>query len=83
MHDEMLVEMPLDGWEHERAFEVSRLMIREMERIITGVKIRAEPALSERWEKNVESVYDQNDRLRVWSPAVKYKADAQGKLRVS
>lgn len=68
VHDELLVETPDDAYSHERAWEISRIMVDSMRVITPDVKVKAEPCLMRRWDKNAEYVTDANGRLKVWEP---------------
>lgn len=70
IHDELLVEWPLDDKSHERAQELARLMIEAMRLICPDVKVSATPCLMLRWDKRAEPVFDENKRLIPWTPPV-------------
>lgn len=67
VHDELLVEVP-EEYAHERAWEISRIMVESMRVITPDVVVKAEPCLQRRWDKNAEYVTDANGRLKVWEP---------------
>jgi hypothetical protein len=67
VHDELILDIPEDDLMHERAFEVVRIMVESMKRVVPDIEIGAEPALMRRWNKGAESVFD-NGRLVVWEP---------------
>jgi len=72
IHDEILVELPDDVYAHDRAFEVSRLMVSAGSLVFPDVKMKAEPALMRRWYKEAEPVYDPlTRRLIPWEPKAK------------
>lgn len=81
VHDEIMLEAPNDDLLHERAQEVSRIMVQCMKVICPDVTIKAEPSLMERWEKGAEPVYDDRERLQIWRPGVKYRVDEKGRYR--
>lgn len=68
IHDEVLVSIPHDDRMHERAFRVADLMIAGMRKVMTLVKVGAEPAVMLRWDKRAEKVLDANGRLQIWTP---------------
>ena len=68
VHDEFLVEIPHDKFMHERSCEVVRIMVEAMSTILPDVLVQAEPALMLRWDKKAESVFDENNRLTIWTP---------------
>lgn len=69
IHDEVIVELPNDELTHERAYEVARIMREGMSKVMTKVKVGAEPALMHRWNKKAEAVFDENKRLIPWQPS--------------
>lgn len=68
IHDEVIVELPEDDLMHERAYEVARIMREGMSRVMTRVKVGAEPALMHRWNKAAEAVFNDKNRLIPWQP---------------
>lgn len=68
IHDEVLVELPLDDLTHERAFEAARIMREGMRKVMTDVRVGADPALMFRWNKGAKTVLGPDGRLRVWEP---------------
>lgn len=70
IHDEGILQLPLDEFVHERAFEAARILKEGMSQVMTRVKVGAEPALMMRWDKRAETVFDENKRLTVWQPKV-------------
>ena len=71
IHDEVILQIPLDAYTHERAFEAARLWREGMSEIMTKVKVGAEPALMFRWNKAASPTFDQNKRLIPWQPTKK------------
>ena len=69
IHDEILFEIPEDGYEQERAEYASSLMVDAAKLIFPNVPVATEPALSRRWYKQADPVYDANGRLAVWEPS--------------
>lgn len=70
IHDEVILQLPLDEFVHERAFEAARIMKEGMAEVMTRVKVGADPALMMSWDKLAETVFDNNNRLTVWLPKV-------------
>lgn len=68
IHDEFLVEIPDDELAHERAMEISRIMVDSMKTIMKDVRVEAEPVLMRRWLKGAKPVFI-NDRLQVFEEA--------------
>ena len=68
VHDELILDIPEDELMHERAYEVVRIMVEAMKRIVPDVNIGAEPALMRRWDKGAEPVFE-NERLVIWEPS--------------
>lgn len=65
VHDEFILEGPEDEFMHERASEISRIMIESMGVICPDVKISVEAAIARRWSKRAKPVF-KDDRLQVW-----------------
>jgi len=68
VHDELIVDVPLDEKTHERCMEIGRLMVEAMQLICPDVNIKAQPCLMLRWDKRAEPVFDENKRLTIWHP---------------
>lgn len=68
IHDEILTEIPEDGFEHERAAAIEAKMVDAMSAIFPRLPVRVESALMRRWRKQAELVIDENGRLAVWEP---------------
>lgn len=66
IHDEVILQLTLDNYTHERAYEAARLWREGMSEIMTKVKVGAEPALMLRWNKAASPTFDQNKRLIPW-----------------
>ena len=69
LHDEILIEIPDDAYAHDRAMEVSRLMVESMKQIFQVLPVKAEPALMRRWHKEADPVYGSDGRLIPWEPS--------------
>jgi DNA polymerase I-like protein with 3'-5' exonuclease and polymerase domains len=68
IHDEFLIELPVDSDHTEEAFRIDRILCESMERLSGSVPISCEYALSERWYKEAEAVFDDRKKLRLWKP---------------
>ena len=66
MHDELVLEVPEDGREAERAERLSELMVAGMRSILPDVPIRADPVLTRTWTKDAKPVRDSKGKLIVW-----------------
>ncbi len=67
VHDEELLEMPLDDKLHERAHFARDLWVSAAKTFVPDVALRAEPAAMLRWSKKAgDPVYDKNGRLVSW-----------------
>lgn len=73
VHDELILDVPLDDKTHERCMEIGRLMVEAMQLICPDVAIKAQPCLMLRWDKRAEPVFDANKRLTIWTPPVETK----------
>lgn len=67
IHDELILEFPMDGLETARALEVKRIMEAAMSVIFPDVKVTANPCLMWRWHKDAKAVW-KDDKLQVWEP---------------
>lgn len=71
IHDEGVCEHPEDR-AHEAANRVSEIFVATMREVMPDVLVQAEPALSRRYYKGAEPVYDNGDpktgRLIPWEP---------------
>jgi DNA polymerase I-like protein with 3'-5' exonuclease and polymerase domains len=65
VHDELVGETPA-ATAHEAAFEVARLMVREMQVVTPDIPQVVVPALSTRWLKEAEARFDSEGRLIPW-----------------
>jgi DNA polymerase I-like protein with 3'-5' exonuclease and polymerase domains len=68
IHDEIIVEIPEDNLMHERSRRVAELMVEGMTIICPDVPIKAEPLLMRSWHKDAEPIYDEKNRLAIWTP---------------
>lgn len=68
VHDEVLLDIPEDDHMHERAFHAARVWVEGMKQVMPDVKTSAEPALMRRWNKGAEPAFDNDNRLKVWTP---------------
>ena len=73
IHDEVIVESPINGDHLVLARQVEAIMVTEMQQVIPDVRIAVEYALMPRWYKEAIAVYDdpqQPTRLLPWTPPV-------------
>jgi DNA polymerase-1 len=68
IHDENIAEIREDENMQERAYEIAKIMVESMQKVMPDVKIGAEPALMRRWDKRAEPVFDDQGNLQVWEP---------------
>jgi len=86
IHDEILAEVH-EELAHEQAFEIADIMVREGNRLLPDVPVRCVPALSKRWCKDAEAVFDKAGRLQPYDLAregrwdVYYDAEANVKVK--
>ncbi|MEI6236444.1 MAG: hypothetical protein WCT04_25590, partial [Planctomycetota bacterium] len=62
IHDEVLVEFPIDADHNTLAQRVEKIMIEEMQSVVSDVPVTCEYALMRRWYKGAKSVIE-NGRL--------------------
>jgi DNA polymerase-1 len=70
IHDEVIVELPIDDRLQESVKEISSLMIAGMKRVIRNVRIETEGALMYRWYKEAKPKYDNEGNLLIWEPSL-------------
>lgn len=68
IHDEILAEVDEER-AHEQAFEIADIMVREGNKLLPDVPVRCVPALSKRWCKEAEAVYNREGRLQPYDLA--------------
>lgn len=68
IHDQLLVEVPIEG-AGEYAEEVARIMVTTANEYTPNVPAVAEPALCDRFSKDVETLRAPDGTLQIWSPA--------------
>ena len=68
IHDEILVELPLEADHAAEARRIDRMMCQAMQELTGTVPIECEHALMERWYKQAEAVYDAEGKLVPWRP---------------
>lgn len=66
-HDETILEIPEEK-AHEAALRQAEIMVTQMKLFVPDVKVKAEPALMYRWDKDADAVYKEG-RLVPWQPS--------------
>ncbi len=66
IHDEFILEVKDDELAHDKALELSRLMILGADKYLPNVKAKAPPQLMAYWSKKAEAVHDERGRLIPW-----------------
>lgn len=69
VHDEVLIEIPVDSDWTEHAARVSELMRRGMQEVVPDINVEVELAATERWYKSATRVLDEQGRLQLWLPS--------------
>jgi hypothetical protein len=72
LHDEMFSELVIER-AHEAAMRQAQIQIQVAEAWGPDVRWSCEPALSTRWYKSAEAVYNRAGRLIPWEPSQKYE----------
>lgn len=86
VHDELVLEIPHDGSEESMkkiraaAARFGELMVRGMEVFTPDVPAEAEAALSTRWTKEAEPLYNLYGDLEIWQPKVEEQAEVEEEL---
>jgi DNA polymerase I-like protein with 3'-5' exonuclease and polymerase domains len=68
VHDEALIELPVDADHTAAAKRIDAILCDSMKSLTGSVPIETEFALSDRWYKAAEAVFDDQGKLRLWKP---------------
>lgn len=68
VHDEVLIELPRSADHTEEAKRIDRILCESMQQLTGSIPIACEYALSDRWYKQAEAVFDDQGRLCLWKP---------------
>ena len=68
IHDEFLIEIPIESDWCAHANRVKALMIQGMHDVVPNVRVDVEFAAADRWHKSAEAVFDDRGRLQLWYP---------------
>jgi hypothetical protein len=68
VHDEVLIELPIDADHTEAAKRIDRILCETMEELTGSIPVACEFALSDRWYKAAEAVFDAKGKLQRWKP---------------
>jgi hypothetical protein len=68
IHDEILAEVD-EALAHEQAFEMAKVMVDACNKFLPDVPVKCVPALSKRWSKEAEAIFDKNGRLQPYDLA--------------
>jgi hypothetical protein len=68
IHDEILAEV-LRELAHEQAYEIAKVMCEAGNTLLPDVPVKCVPALSQRWCKEVEAVFNKEGRLQAYDLA--------------
>jgi len=68
IHDEILAEL-YEELAHEQAYEMAKVMCDEGNVLLPDVPVKCTPALSKRWCKEAEAIFDKNGRLQPYDLA--------------
>ncbi len=68
VHDEVLIELPRSANHTEEARRIDRILCESMRQLTGSIPVACEYALSDRWYKQAEAVFDEQGRLCLWNP---------------
>ncbi|QEF98802.1 DNA polymerase I, thermostable [Stieleria maiorica] len=68
IHDEFIIELSKHDDIDRAAKDIARICSESMQPFVPGIPVPCEYALTERWHKSAEAVFDTADRLQVWQP---------------
>lgn len=69
VHDEALIELPIDADHTEEAKRIDSILCESMAQLTGTIPVACEYALCDRWYKAAEAVFDDQGRLCRWNPA--------------
>jgi DNA polymerase I-like protein with 3'-5' exonuclease and polymerase domains len=67
IHDEFVIELPESDHYTEVAADINRICCESMEQFVPGIPVTCEYAVTRRWSKKAEAVYDDAGRLLEWT----------------
>lgn len=70
VHDEFVIELPEADQYTEVAADINRICCESMEQFVPGIPVTSEYAISRRWSKKAEAVYDDANRLLEWASPI-------------
>ena len=70
IHDEYIVELPLDDTLQERRRALEALMVESMQAFIPDVRVAVESTLMPRWYKEAEALWTEKAKtaMEIWTP---------------
>jgi hypothetical protein len=68
IHDEFIIELSSAIDIDKAAGEIADICSDSMQPFVPGIPVPCEYALTDRWHKGAEAVYDESGRLQVWRP---------------
>ncbi|MBP7652557.1 hypothetical protein KA977_03990 [Candidatus Dependentiae bacterium] len=68
VHDEAIIELPLNSDYSYEAERISEIMINSMRKVCPDVKVKTEYSIMDRWYKSAKAVFDENNKLVMWQP---------------
>lgn len=69
VHDEVVIELPIDSDHTLQAEAINRILCESMERLTGSIPIACEYSLTDHWNKQAEAVFDDRGQLRLWRPS--------------
>ena len=73
IHDEFIIELNRLDDIDAAAADIPRICSEAMQPFVPGIPVPCEFALTERWHKGAEAVFDDAGRLQVWYPANQHR----------
>lgn len=70
IHDEIIVELPIDSELNKKALKVGELMIKGMRRVTPNTSIKVEGAMFVQWNKKAKGVYGADGEMKIWTPDI-------------
>ena len=68
VHDEVVIELPVDADHTEAAEDINRILCSSMQEVTPAIPIKCEFSLTDRWYKEAEEVKDSDGHLVLLEP---------------
>tara|TARA_R110002049_G_scaffold305056_1_gene500969 strand:- start:2705 stop:5173 length:2469 start_codon:yes stop_codon:yes gene_type:complete len=66
VHDEVVIELPIDAEHTQQAREIDKILCESMATLTGTIPIACEYSLADRWYKQAEAVFSEEGKLQLW-----------------